>query len=375
MNPTDGFIDLRLNRQEGQNQESFWPSFTDIMTVIVMIFMIAMVVLLLRNIELVNQLRATMEAERTAMELAKTTGEEKESLALKLISAENEISMLRIRMMRMDEQSQKQVSTIDSQSDRLAQLNAEKEELTLRRDQLISEKYIMEQRLKKAKSTISSQQQNIETLQQNIDSTEQELSNAQQQISTTQEQLANARQQFTNTQELLASIQDDLSSLQEQNEVLSRQVTTLMERYGEQSQRLQEAKLAERTTGRAFNTLRGEYDELLIQYERLVRPARSAEGRYLVEIRYAKVKGVIRIEYKSEEEPGYRKVTQTALEAHLDKLKASKTDGLYIKLIFPEDSGLTFNEAWGITSRLHSRYDYYFQESEPTLIPLPVTPE
>ena len=68
MRADDAFIDLRLNVQEGHNQESFWPSFTDIMTVVVMIFMIAMVVLLLRNIDLVNQLRATMSAEREAME-------------------------------------------------------------------------------------------------------------------------------------------------------------------------------------------------------------------------------------------------------------------------------------------------------------------
>ena len=33
------FIDLRLNRGAGQaTEESFWPSFTDIMMVIVMIF-------------------------------------------------------------------------------------------------------------------------------------------------------------------------------------------------------------------------------------------------------------------------------------------------------------------------------------------------
>jgi hypothetical protein len=76
MNPDQGFVDLRLNRQEGQTEESFWPSFTDIMTVIVMIFLLAMVVLLIRNMELVDQLRATMEAEREAAALAQATGTE-----------------------------------------------------------------------------------------------------------------------------------------------------------------------------------------------------------------------------------------------------------------------------------------------------------
>ena len=82
-----GFVDLRVGRHERETDDSFWPSFTDIMTVIVMIFLLAMVVLLIKNMELVNELRATMEAERSAAELARATGEEKESLTLQLIAS------------------------------------------------------------------------------------------------------------------------------------------------------------------------------------------------------------------------------------------------------------------------------------------------
>ncbi len=77
MNQDQGFVDLRLNRQEGQTEEGFWPSFTDIMMVVVMIFLMAMVILLIRNMELVDQLRATMDAEREAAALAQATGKEK----------------------------------------------------------------------------------------------------------------------------------------------------------------------------------------------------------------------------------------------------------------------------------------------------------
>ena len=74
-----GFVDLRVGRHESGAEDTFWPSFTDIMTVIVMIFLLAMVVLLIRNMELVNELRATMEAERSAADrhspaLANRTG-------------------------------------------------------------------------------------------------------------------------------------------------------------------------------------------------------------------------------------------------------------------------------------------------------------
>jgi hypothetical protein len=37
----DAFIDLRRNAEAGTGGDTFWPSFTDIMMVIVMIFMIA----------------------------------------------------------------------------------------------------------------------------------------------------------------------------------------------------------------------------------------------------------------------------------------------------------------------------------------------
>jgi chromosome segregation ATPase len=357
MSPDEGFIDLRLNRQEGQNQESFWPSFTDIMTVIVMIFMIAMVVLLLRNIELVNQLRATMEAERAAMELAKTTGEEKESLALKLFAAENDLSMMRIRLMRMEEQRKSDESTIGTQSDEITQLKTAVEHFTLRKDQLEAENYTLSENLKRAKTTINAQNQSIATLKENLESTEQRLASTQNQLAATQQELAAA--------------QTDLSHLESDFVSLSQQLENLEQRYKEQASDLQASRLSERRSGRQLNTLQIDYDELKIKYDKLVRPARSPEGRYLVDVRYTRRDGRTLIEFQTEAEPGYREISQLELEERLERLKRSQEQGLYIKVIFPENSGLTFNEAWTFTSRLHSRYDYYYQGQGPELIPIP----
>jgi hypothetical protein len=78
-----GFVDLRLDAGEGSGDEGFWPSFTDIMTVIVMIFMLAAVVLMVRNMDLIQQLRATMEAERQAALIARTTEEQKDALLIR----------------------------------------------------------------------------------------------------------------------------------------------------------------------------------------------------------------------------------------------------------------------------------------------------
>lgn len=375
MSPDGGFTDLRLNRQEGMNQESFWPSFTDIMTVIVMIFMVSFVVLLMRNIELVNQLRATMEAERTAQELARTTGEQKENLALKLIATENELSMLRIRLMQMDEQSKSQISTIGTQTEDIATLEATKKALTLRQNQLVAENYTLGQRLKRASTTINSQQQNLETLQQNLDSTQQQLAGSQQQLINSQQQLSNAQQQVENSQQQLAAVQVDLASLEQEHESVQQQLTSLQATYGLQSLELLELKTTERRFGRQINTLQGEFDDLKLKYNKLIRPARSPEGHYLVEVRYTKSAGRLVIEYQTEDKPGYSAVSQTVLENQLDKLMKIRKEGLYIKLIFPEKSGLSFNEAWQFTSRLQGKYDYYSQEGADDLVPVDIQGE
>ncbi len=349
MNPDNSFVDLRLNRQDGQNQESFWPSFTDIMTVIVMIFVIAMVVLLLRNLELVKQLRATMEAERAAVELAKSTGEEKESLALKLFAAENDISMLRMHLMQLEEQREKQAGTIDTQHRDIAKLQAEKEALQMLRDRLNAENFTLNQQLKKRDALVQQQQQSLEDLQQTLHS-------AQQQLSRFQEEIASAHSALNTLEENYAAVQEQLAQLQQ--------------RYSNQSSELLSARVAERESGRQLQTLQSDFEQLKIKYDKLIRPARSPAGHYLVEVRYTKSGGQIQAEYQTQEKPGYTPISQAGLEKVLGKLKTEQPNGLYIKVIFPEKSGLTFTEAWGLTSHLHGQYDYYFQGGGPELVPV-----
>ena len=341
MTGDNAFIDLRLNRQGQQNQDSFWPSFTDIMTVVVMIFMIAMVILLLRNMELVRQLRATMEAERTAMELARSTGQEKDSLAVKLITAENELSMLRIKLMQLEELGQQQSETIGRQTDELSDLQAAKELLSLRNEQLAAEKFSLTQRLNRSQAANETLRQELAALRDDLDQ---------------------ARQQ-------MVGVKDDLDELQNLQQTTLQQLAELRQRYGEQSQELQTAKGLQRRSGQQLNTLRGQFNELKVKYDELVRPARTPEGRYLIEVRYSKVDGSFRIEYATADRPGFREISRAALDRELSALKAARSEGLYIKIIFPDESGLTFNEAWSFTSDLHSRYDYYSQRRSPSVAP------
>jgi chromosome segregation ATPase len=343
MNPQEGFVDLRLNRPSGESSESFWPSFTDIMTVILMIFMIAMVVLLLRNMELVNQLRATMEAERTAQELARATGEEKESLAIKLQRIENEMTLLRMQLMRKETLAREQQETIGDQSERIARLLAEKERLTLRRDQLEAESFTLSQRLTSATTTIEDLRQTLET----------------------------ARQDLAGYQQALAAMRAELDDMKAEYASTRQQLSGLQERHQAQTTQLQAARTSEQRAGNQLATLKSEYNELMVRYNKLVKPARTAEGHFVVEVRYSKQQGRMGIELKTQDDDAFSRVDEKTLHRRLAALKASSENGLYVKVIFPKESGLTFNEAWAITSDLHSRYDYYFQDEGPEPIPLP----
>ena len=329
MSSENGFIDLRLN-QEGSNSgnESFWPSFTDIMTVIVMIFLIALVVLLMRNMELVQQLRNTMEAERMAAELARTTGEEKESLSLRLIHTENELSDLRLELMKLQEIRNKQLEAIKDNLNQINLLSSQRDKLDLANTQL--------------------QQKNIVLENQN-------------------KQLALEKDQTQNrllvSNEQLEIIRQALAALEAQQQTTEQQLANLQDDYADKNLQLEQALNRIANSDTALSELQGDYDQLKVKYDKLVRPARTAAGKYVVEVRYSKVKGKYRIAYKTPEQDKFQDISKKSIEKKLAGLKKSKSNKLYIKVIFPENSGLSYSEAWEFTTSMH-KYDYYYQEDQ-----------
>jgi len=307
-----GFIDLRLNERSGSGEDSFWPSFTDIMTVIVMIFMLAMVILLLRNMELLSQLRATMEAEQQAAELARSTGEENATLEEKLIAREYELSMMRMQLMRMEENAEQQEAAIASQRHQITELGHERDQLNTQITRLTREGEQLSTQLSQAN-------RNVERLNSDLDQ---------------------ARQQQALTQA-------DLEALRTS--------------YRDQESALAAARASSEATAQELASLQTDFSDLKIKYDKLIRPARTPKGKTVVEVRYAKVGGKYRIDYKGPADGGFRQVSNKQLDQILTRLK-QKDNNLYVKVILPKDSGLSYSEAWSFTNHLHQNYDYYFQE-------------
>ncbi|MDQ6954940.1 MAG: hypothetical protein Q9M20_05800 [Mariprofundaceae bacterium] len=286
-----GFIDLRMHRKQ-QGDEGFWPSFTDIMTVILMIFLLAMLTLLIRNMDLVKQLRASLQAEQQASTDLASSSSQNTSLHEHIQALENEVAMMRMRLMDMDEE----------------------------RDQL--------------KQSLAQSQK----------------ADAQHQI---QEQ---QWQQTTLTfKQRIQALNDKILTQQAIEESLQQRFTLQADAYAQ----LQQQNILQ--TGN-LEHLQSEHTNLEKKYQKLIRPARSVAGKFVVMVRYKKIDGILTIDIKSPKQKQYQRISALEMHRTLSAFQKQHQKNLYVKIVFPEDSALSYNEAWNLTESLLRMYDYYYQQ-------------
>jgi Tfp pilus assembly protein PilO len=280
------FTDLRLNTHSGGNsEESFWPSFTDIMTVVVMIFLMAMLVLLLNNIDLVKRLQATLAAERAANEQIASTSSQNRDLQARLQALQNELDMLRMQL-----------------------LNAGEE-----RDSLTT-------------------------------------------------QLAQTRSALEQAQAATQQAQDALVQEQNKNSGLAAQLAELGKLRDQQQSRISSLEAAQQQAADKLAAVQSDFASLKVKYDKLVRPARTSIGKYVVMVRILRQNGVIQRFVQSPEQQQSVAVSEADMYSMLDKLHAAHPDDMYVRIIFPDDSGLSYSEAWAMTETLLKKYDYYYRE-------------
>jgi chromosome segregation ATPase len=308
-----GFIDLRRNTATETGADSFWPSFTDIMMVVVMIFMIASVVLMLRNWELVQTLRDTIESEREAEALARSMTETSATLEEQLAQAQHENSELRMRLMRANEINRNTREQLLQKQQQVLSLEADKQQLTASLQQAKLDVQLHQDKVRQSEARYNQLADVRDTLEQRL-------------------------------QQVLAQ----LSGVEENNR--------------KQAAELAELRQGNSLTEEQLTLLQGEYDDLRVKYDKLVRPARSAQGKHVVTVRYWKEGKYYQIRIKDAGEAEYRTVSRKQLHEELEKLKAAHGRNLYVKLIIPDDSGLSYNEAWGFTFDILNKYDYYHQD-------------
>lgn len=291
----DDFIDLRSGNL---SSESFWPSFTDIMTVVVMIFLITSVVLMVRNMELIEQLRTSLLAEKEASEVIRSTTEVNETLEEQLAQAQYELSVLRMQLMQTSEDNE--------------MLNTA---LTDKEQQII---------------VILSDNQKLQAELSNTEQQAASLNNRLQQVIIDLDKL---RSNYDEQSTQLKTAEDKLIILSEEKEAQTRQLASV----------------------------ETDYSKLKVKYDKLVKPARTAKGKYVVEVNYEKIKGKGRIRFKDLGDKSYTTLTSDELHNKLAALKKEHPKQLYIKIIIPENSGLSYSEAWEFMKNTLHKYDYYYE--------------
>ncbi|MGU9957958.1 MAG: hypothetical protein ACNYPI_10210 [Arenicellales bacterium WSBS_2016_MAG_OTU3] len=415
MSSSESFTDLRTasHNASGISDESVWPSFTDIMTVIMMIFLMSLLVILLRNDELIVELKLAMLSEQATVEFAQEqTGridelliastlltEKKAKLENQLSSSEQSntnlttelgaLKNLRDRLstdkiqlesdiallQQQYETTKKNLETMQAERAELRKQNADLDNL-LRIAQQETVDLLSREALQKTErkellqklSDIAGSKTQLETTISNVEKERDDLEKLKQSL---EQSLSDEKTKLVlNIGELNKSYeaaQNRQTELEKETLILREELAlrpkveniTMLEseiQILEQQFRTQQEKYAAEIQGRS--TLQGDFEELKRKYNLAVKPARSTEGKYVAGIRIRKVGGNILFELR-EPDTGFVGMSRFQLEERLSNLKARDPYKLYTKVIFPEDSNLSYNEAFALQTDLQSRFDYY----------------
>jgi len=330
----NGFVQIGTNHAGIGGENSFWPSFTDVMMVITLIFLMATSILVVRNWQLVAELQESVAAEHLAAQLIESTSMENATLEERLANAEQSNSILRLRLMKRDEELATAQLAIRNQDTNLASLQLQNRELQSSLEQTRAELDAANLEINAATSQFNEMARQIALLNQRL---AQQLAEGEQARS----ELESARVEIAELSASTSQQQQDISQLTQEKELLAHEISA----YNQQ-----------------LLTLKGDYETIKSRYEELIKPARSAKGKHIVQVYYIKDDSGIVIRYRQPGDTDFSRLSLAEVEERLAKLKREYGKDLYVKIIIPEDSGLTYNEAWEFMRNLLVKYDYYYQD-------------
>ena len=327
------FAPIGQSQASHSGDNSFWPSFTDIMMVITMIFLMATSLLVVRNWQLVAELRESLAAEQIAAQLIESTTQENATLDERLANAEQSNSILRLRLMKKDEELKLATDALRQQESNIVALEIENVDVKKSLEQANTAVVTANLEIEKVTTDYQDLQSQLASLRAQFSA--QQLENEQ-----TEVLLGSARAEIEALRQSSLSQQENIASLKQEKILLDRE----LEAYNRQ-----------------LLTLKGDYEVVKSKYEELVKPARSAKGKFIAEVYYIRGKKGEIIRYRQPGDTGFVDLPLAEVEKRLSKLKAEKGKDLYVKIIIPENSGLSYNEAWDFMRNLLVKYDYYYQ--------------
>ena len=327
------FAPIGQNQTSHSNEGSFWPSFTDIMMVITMIFLMATSLLVVRNWQLVSELRESVAAEQIASQLIETTFLENSTLEERLANAEQGNSILRLRLLKKDKELQVSNNSLRQQKFYIDAIEADNERLKKSLSASVTALTLANTEIDTVKALQQTLNTQVSTMEQQLRLSTEEQNSLALQLGKVQSEVLESKQ----------AQQKSIADLTQQKQLLTLEIDA----YNQQ-----------------MLALKSDYETVKSKYEKLIKPARSAKGKYIAEV-YYNIKGTNAevIRYKIPGDTDFVDLSLAEVEKRLSKLKQEKGNDLYVKVIIPTDSGLTYNEAWEFMRNLLAKYDYYYQEN------------
>ena len=451
-----GFPDYHQFPDRDHGDESFWPSFTDIMMVITMVFLLVTVMAITNNWKLVTDLKASIQAERVAAEqaldkeaqnnsledqmimlqkrlldankvsadkqvanealqeeltriLAKVSNIEKEldESLKKIKEREKQLSLTGQQVDSLRADRDKQLATLALRAQALTNLQGIQEtsqQQVVRLQAALNQKQAdladstdaskvkvieLESALAKANSALVANEKNSEArlndLQERLNQIELTFQQAQaslkeREFTLQQTQAALEQTQVTlkKTEGALRDTEVTLDSSKESQQLNAQQLETLRSEVSslEATRREENAALESLRSEMAvlqnlrsedivkLQSLKNEFDSLDTKYQKLVRPARSSEGKHVVSVWFSKQSGREVYRIRNTDNGSFETTTRRDMTNTLAALKDKYGKELYVKVIIPENSGLSYSDAWRFTTEMQRAYDYYYQDDE-----------
>jgi len=426
MAASQSFVDLRTSSLNAgtHTDDSVWPSFTDIMTVVVMIFLMSLVVILLRNVELVK-------SEQESTRLAELKASENVELETAISNLEQRIAEIQLQLQAQVLKTQQSDEQLDQTKQQATELMADIQALQLLRDklndentQLAAAKLALEGRIKiveDEKSSIEELNQRTQLSKLSLEDENQQLiiqlnavleekqllssavSDAQAELTMLEEEkqqldsaLSNQQTQLTTLEQEKQAIilqvqelnsaseqtQTDFDALKAVYSLLQNDNRTLFDRISDaekmivelednltqasqtieqKQEQLSVAQSEIQTKTVELVETKAQFTELEEKYLKLVGPARSELDKYVVAVRYRLIGNQTVIDIANPASSAFVQVNTTQMHSVLAELKRQKGKDLYTRVVIPSDSGLSYDQAWKFTQDILTQYDYYYQ--------------
>ena len=333
------------------NEENFWPSFTDIMMVVVIVFLLSGTVAVLHNWDLSRQVQETAALEQQARERA-------EDLNLRQILLQLELGEMRTRMEKTREALQGKIGQLEARERDLAgaqtALAEQQTQLVDVREEHARAQAEMRTRMEKTREALQGKIGQLEARERDLAGAQTALAEQQAQLADIREEHARVQAEMRESQTISAERRQELLEVQEQ-------LAQMQEEGVLREQMYVEVEKQQRQTREELELLQKEYEQMGEKYAALSKPARSPLGKVVAAVRYRKVEGQPSLMLKPPDAAKFEPVEKEEMHRVLSGLKQEHGDKLFVRIVIPMDSNLTYQEGWRFSLDLLRRYDYYYQ--------------